>query len=47
MARVAGVDIPDNKRLDFSLRRIYGIGPLISQQIAQKAGIEGNPRGQD
>ena len=47
MARVAGVDIPDNKRLDFSLRRIYGIGPLISQQIAQKAGIEGNPRVQE
>ena len=47
MARVAGVDIPDNKRLDFSLLRIYGIGPLISQQIAQKAGIEGNPRVQE
>ena len=47
MARVAGVDIPDNKRLDFSLRRIYGIGPLISQQIAQQAGIEGNPRVQE
>ena len=47
MARAAGVDIPDNKRLDFSLRRIYGIGPLISQQIAQKAGIEGNPRVQE
>tara|TARA_Y100000590_G_scaffold314171_2_gene355174 strand:+ start:1963 stop:2343 length:381 start_codon:yes stop_codon:yes gene_type:complete len=47
MARVAGVDIPDNTRLDFSLRRIYGIGPLISQQIAQKAGIEGNPRVQE
>ena len=47
MARVAGVDIPDNKRLDFSLRRIYGIGPLISQQIAQKAGIAGNPRVQE
>ena len=47
MARVAGVDIPDNKRLDFSLRRIYGIGPLISQQIASKAGIEGNPKVQE
>ena len=44
MARVAGVDIPDNKRLDYSLRRIYGIGPLISKQIASKAGIDGNPR---
>ena len=47
MARVAGIDIPDAKRLDFSLRRIHGIGPLISQQIASKAGIEGNPRVQD
>ena len=47
MARVAGIDIPDAKRLDFSLRRIHGVGPLISQQIASKAGIEGNPFVQD
>jgi small subunit ribosomal protein S13 len=47
MARVAGIDIPDNKRLDYSLRRIYGIGPVIARDIAIKADVEGNPRIQD
>lgn len=47
MARVAGIDIPDGKRLDFSLRRIYGIGPVIAAQVAERAGVEGNPRVRD
>lgn len=47
MARVAGIDIPDDKRLDFSLRRVYGIGPVIAAAIAQKAAVEGNPRVKD
>jgi len=36
MARVVGVDIPDNKRIDVSLRYIYGIGPQIAAQIIEK-----------
>lgn len=44
MARVAGIDIPDGQRLDYSLRRIYGIGPVLSQGVATKAGVAGNPR---
>ena len=44
MARVAGIDIPDGQRLDYSLRRLYGIGPVISKAVAAKAGIESNPR---
>lgn len=47
MARVAGVDIPDGQRLDYSLRRIYGIGPVISQNVVAEAGIDGNPRVRD
>jgi small subunit ribosomal protein S13 len=47
MARVAGIDIPDGQRLDYSLRRIYGIGPVISKAVAIKAGVEGNPRVRD
>ena len=47
MARVAGIDIPDGKRLDFSLRRIYGIGPIIAEMVAANAGVEGNPRVRD
>lgn len=44
MVRVAGVDIPDNKRVEFSLRHIYGIGPTLAQRVVQQAGVEGNPR---
>jgi small subunit ribosomal protein S13 len=47
MARIAGIDIPDGKRLDFSLRRIYGIGPVIAEMVAVNAGVEGNPRVKD
>ena len=47
MARVAGIDIPDGQRLDYSLRRIYGIGPLIAREVVTKARVEGNPRVRD
>ena len=47
MARVAGIDIADGQRLDYSLQRIYGIGPVISKAVAVKSGIEGNPRVHD
>ena len=47
MARVAGIDIPDGQRLDYSLQRIYGIGQVISKAVAVKSGIEGNPRVHD
>ena len=43
MARVAGIDIPDRRRLDIALTRIYGIGRLAAREIAAKAGIDGNP----
>ena len=47
MARVAGVDIPDNKRVEVALRRIYGIGPMVVLKVLQQAGVTGNPRVQD
>ena len=47
MAIVAGVNIPDNKRVEVSLRRIYGIGPTAAQEIIVKVGIDGNPRVKD
>lgn len=43
MARVAGVDIPDEKRLDIALTRIYGIGRKLAREIASKAGVDGDP----
>lgn len=44
MARIAGVDVPDNKRVEISLRRIYGIGPTIAHQITERANVAGNPK---
>jgi small subunit ribosomal protein S13 len=40
MPRIAGVDIPANKRIDVSLRYIFGVGPTRSDEILKKAKIE-------
>jgi small subunit ribosomal protein S13 len=40
MARIAGVDIPRNKRIIVSLTYIYGIGSSISARVLKEAGIE-------
>lgn len=40
MARIAGVDIPNNKRIGTSLTYIYGIGPYRATEICQKASID-------
>ena len=47
MARVAGVDIPDNKRAEISLTYILGIGRSSSKKILEKAGIDFNARVKD
>jgi small subunit ribosomal protein S13 len=47
MARILGVDIPSEKRIDISLRYIYGIGPVNAKLILEKAGIEGSVRARD
>jgi small subunit ribosomal protein S13 len=39
MARIAGVDIPNEKRIDISLRYIFGIGPKSALVICDKTGI--------
>jgi small subunit ribosomal protein S13 len=40
MPRVFGVDIPGKKRVEFSLRYIYGIGPAAARAIVAKASID-------
>ena len=40
MARIAGVDIPQNKQVLYSLPYIYGIGPTLSGRILERLGIE-------
>lgn len=39
MARIAGVNIPTNKRVVIALTYIYGIGPKFAQEICDKVGI--------
>ncbi|MBM4030205.1 MAG: 30S ribosomal protein S13 [Planctomycetes bacterium] len=47
MPRVAGVDIPGNKRSVVALTYIYGIGPASAGRILHQAGIDGNVRAKD
>ena len=44
MARIAGVNIPTNKRVVISLRYIFGIGPKKAQDICTKLGIPDDRR---
>jgi small subunit ribosomal protein S13 len=44
MARIAGVDIPDNKRGEISLTYIFGIGRSSAQKILRKAGVDLNKK---
>lgn len=44
MARIAGVDIPDNKRGEISLTYIFGIGRSSARTILGKAGVDANKR---
>jgi small subunit ribosomal protein S13 len=47
MARIIGVEIPGEKRIDIALRYIYGIGPVISKTILDKAKIDPSIRAKD
>ncbi|MDD5547530.1 MAG: 30S ribosomal protein S13 [Candidatus Pacebacteria bacterium] len=38
--RIVGINIPDNKRIDVSLRYIYGVGPSLARHILIKTGID-------
>jgi small subunit ribosomal protein S13 len=40
VARISGVDIPPNKRIEVSLSYIYGIGPAVSRRILGQTGID-------
>ena len=47
MARIAGVDLPREKRVDISLRYIYGIGPHASSNICERTQINPATRVRD
>ena len=44
MARIAGVDIPRDKRIEIALTYVYGIGRPLSNKILNEAGIDVNKR---
>ena len=47
MARIAGVDLPRNKRIDIALTYIYGVGRSRSHEILDKADVGGGIRTDD
>jgi small subunit ribosomal protein S13 len=47
LARIAGVDLPRNKRIEVAMTYIYGIGRATSQDILSQAGVDFNARTDD
>ena len=47
MPRIAGVDIPLNKRIEVGLTYIYGIGRVVSKEILSEAGVDINTKSKD
>jgi small subunit ribosomal protein S13 len=47
MARIAGIDIPKDKRVEAALQSIYGIGPAVAKEILDKTGVNPDTRVRD
>ena len=47
MPRILGVDIPGKKRIEYSLRYIYGIGPALAREVVQKSNLDPAKRADD
>jgi small subunit ribosomal protein S13 len=47
MARISGVDLPKDKRIDIGLTYVFGIGRAAAQAILKKAGVDGAIRVKD
>ena len=47
MPRIIGVDLPGNKKVEFALRYLYGIGPTIAKRIVTKLNISPDTRAKD
>ncbi len=47
MARIAGVDLPKNKRIDIALTHIFGIGRAVSTKVLGNAGVDASIKTQD
>ena len=44
MARISGIDLPRNKKVEFALSYIYGIGPTLSKKILESSGVNPDTR---
>ncbi len=47
MPRIAGIDVPDKKKILFALQYIHGIGPKFAKEILAEAGVDGDQRAND
>ena len=47
MARIAGVDLPHNKRMEMALTYIFGVGPFLAKKILNQAKVSLDTRSQD
>ncbi|MCX5707793.1 MAG: 30S ribosomal protein S13 [Candidatus Omnitrophica bacterium] len=47
MARILGIDLPKNKRIEIALGYLYGVGRFQSNKILKEAGIDPNKRSKD
>ena len=47
MARIAGVDLPKDKRIEIGLTYVFGIGRVAAQTILKRAGVDGSIRVKD
>jgi small subunit ribosomal protein S13 len=47
LARIAGVDLPKNERIEIGLTRIFGVGRSVSQKILEEANVNPNTRVKD
>jgi small subunit ribosomal protein S13 len=47
MARIAGVDLPRNKRVEVALTYLFGIGRSLSSEILEKAGVDRDKKSDD
>jgi len=47
MARLIGVEVPDQKKIGIALRYIYGVGPTLALEVCEKASVDANIRAKD
>jgi len=47
MARIAGVHLPNQKRIDIALRSLYAVGPLVAKRIVEAAKLDPNMKAGD